>query len=195
VTIPAPGQVSVTPEGRSFLAAHRGAITGTLLGRECPGYASLLSDMGDVRFESERSADQVAAVWMVRAGEAGRFAFEFVDRQRIMVGWGATGELEGMDREAVSNLVADSYSELAKLQRGQIANALFRVASEMRVDDMIITPEPSSRTLLLGRITGDYDYVADTDGCEDYNHQRVVTWLARVSRDDFSYGARQSLGT
>jgi predicted Mrr-cat superfamily restriction endonuclease len=58
----------------------------------------------------------------------------------------------------------------------------------------VVTPEPASRTLLLGRVSGPYRYLDDPIA-PSYTHARDVRWFARFSRDELSYGARNSLGT
>ena len=64
----------------------------------------------------------------------------------------------------------------------------------MQPGDVVVTPEPASRTVLLGEVTGDYHYLT-SPAVADYSHARPVTWRARISRDELSYGAKNSLGT
>ena len=75
-----------------------------------------------------------------------------------------------------------------------MSNALYKFANDMQPGDVVVTPEPASRTVLLGEVTGDYHYLtAPIVG--DCSHARPVTWRARISRDELSYGAKNSLGT
>jgi len=64
----------------------------------------------------------------------------------------------------------------------------------MQDGDLVITPEPATRTVLLGRIAGPYAYLSEAVG-EEQQHARTVSWFARAQRDELSYGARNSLGT
>ena len=65
---------------------------------------------------------------------------------------------------------------------------------DMQPGDVVVTPEPASRTVLLGEVTGDYRYLTPPV-VADYSHARPVTWRARISRDELSYGAKNSLST
>jgi predicted Mrr-cat superfamily restriction endonuclease len=64
----------------------------------------------------------------------------------------------------------------------------------MQAGDLVITPEPATRTVLLGRIAGPYKYLSEPLG-EEQQHARTVSWFGRAQRDELSYGARNSLGT
>ena len=79
-------------------------------------------------------------------------------------------------------------------QLGQVANGLYKFANDMQPGDVVVTPEPASRTVLLGEVTGDYYYLTPP-AVADYSQARPVTWRARISRDELSYGAKNSLGT
>ena len=64
----------------------------------------------------------------------------------------------------------------------------------MQPGDVVVTPEPASRTVLLGEIAGDY-YHLPSSSVADYSHARAVTWRARIGRNELSYGAKNSLST
>ena len=71
---------------------------------------------------------------------------------------------------------------------------LYKFANDMQPGDVVVTPEPASRTVLLGEVSGDYYYLTPP-AVADYSQARPVTWRARISRDELSYGAKNSLGT
>ncbi|MGO9793463.1 MAG: DUF262 domain-containing protein [Solirubrobacteraceae bacterium] len=134
-----------------------------------------------------------ATVWMLRAGRSGVYAGTFVERSLVVVGWGETGDIAAMSHEHVEKAVAEHFPDFTALRRGQAVNTLDHLAHTMADGDLIVTPEPVSRTLLFGRVAGPYQYLnAAID--KTYQHARPVTWFARVERDDLSYGARNSLG-
>jgi restriction endonuclease Mrr len=182
----------LTSAGTAFLASHPDAIDTETLKRECPPFLNWLADMGEIP-ATERRDREGPTVWMVRAGEAGVHAPIFVQHGAAFLGWGEAGDLTGLSLEAVSEKVADTWPEYNRRQRGQAANALFKFAMDMQPGDVVITPEPTSRTVLLGEVAGDYRYVAPV--VAQYSHSRPVTWRARISRDELSYGAKNSLST
>lgn len=191
---PREAAVQITEAGRQALVTSEGPITSAYLRRECPGYANWSADMGGELPEDELAGDAAATVWMVRAGKGGTYAPIFVERSAIVVGWGHTGDIAGMQREAILDLVKERYPELHANSRSQGANTLFRMANTMKPGDLVLTPEPASRTVLFGRVSGPYLYLESPIG-GDLNHSRAITWFARVSRDELSYGARNSLGS
>jgi hypothetical protein len=131
---------------------------------------------------------------MVRAGRGGVYAPQFVTRSAAIVGWGETGDVSDLPRGAIVDRVGEAFPDEGARQRGQATNTLYHLVHSMKSGDLVVTPEPSSRTLLLGRVSGPYRYLDDAMG-PSYSHAREVRWFARVPRDELSYGARNSLGS
>jgi hypothetical protein len=189
---PGPSAITITEAGRGLLEATSGELDYELLRQRHAGFAIWLADMGQIA-ESDLPVSDEATVWMLRAGRNGRYAATFVDSSYAVVGWGQTGDVSTFSREQLEKAVAACWPDGKASQRGQAVNTLYRLVHTMAVGDLVITPEPESRTLLLGRVSGPYRYLDDPPG-EGYRHARPVKWFARVSRDLLSYGARNSLG-
>jgi hypothetical protein len=185
--------VVITEAGCVALRTVDGAITRELLRTTRSEYANWIADMGGDLPEEPRD-DGAPTVWMVRAGRGGAYAPIFVERAAVIVGWGATGDVSGLSRETLVDVVAKCWPDTGRSQRGQAVNTLYRFAHTMKNDDLVVTPEPASRTILLGRVDGPYAFLTEPVGVE-YQHVRGVRWFARVERDQLSYGARNSLGS
>lgn len=185
--------IILTEAGKAFLASHPGPVDTETLKRDCPPYLNWLADMGAVP-ATERSDRETPTVWMVRAGEGGVHTPLFVQQSAVLLGWGAAGDVSALSLEAVSGRVVDAWPEYSRRQRGQAANALYKFAVDMQPGDVVVTPEPTSRTILLGQVTGDYRYLT-SPVVADYSHARPVTWRARIGRDQLSYGAKNSIST
>jgi len=190
---PAPSSIVITEAGQAILKTVDGPLDREFLRDNCPGFATWLADMGQLPAE-ELDSSAGSTVWMLRAGRAGVYAPVFVERSLAIVGWGQTGDVSEMSREELETAVAKSFPDANRNQRGQAINTLYRVAHTIAVGDLVITPEPGTRTLLLGRAAGPYRYLEEPVGTE-YQHARAVRWFARVGRDELSYGARNSLGS
>jgi len=184
--------VVLTDAGKAFLASHPGPVDTETLKRDCPPFLNWLADMGAIP-ATERRDRGAPTVWMVRAGEGGVHAPIFVQQGAVFLGWGAASDISCLNLEAVSGKVADAWPEYSRRQRGQAANALYKFAMDMQPGDVVLTPEPASRTVLLGEVAGGYRYLTPPV-VADYSHARPVTWRARISRDELSYGAN-SLST
>ena len=126
--------------------------------------------------------------WRVRPGIATRSA--------AIVGWGATGDSSGLSRSDILEAVADVFPDFSNTQRSVAVSTLFRFARAIAQGDLILTPEPTTRTILFGRVSEDYFFLGEAlDRDDNYRHARGIRWFARVDRDELSYGARNSLGS
>lgn len=191
-----PGQsaMRITDVGREALASTKARVDDVYLREHCPGYAAWIADMGGELPEDELAGATQPVVWLVRAGRGGIYAPDFVKLKAVVVGWGDTGDVAGLSLEAVKALVKDRYPSIAVGQLSTSANVLYRLANTMKRDDLVLTPEPASRTLLMGRVEGPYGYL-DAPLADDVRHSRQVGWFARVERDELSYGAKNATGT
>ena len=187
-----PSTIRITQDGRAVLESSE-VIDRDFLLRTRPSYAAWFVDMG-IREPRQLPSEGEARVWMVRAGRGGVYAPEFVRRAAAIVGWGETGDVSGLSRDAIADRVVKAFPDYGPRQRGQATNTLFHLVDTMKGGDLVVTPEPASRTLLLGRVSGPYRFM-DEPLPGSYSHAREVRWLARVPRDELSYGARNSLGS
>src|SRR6266567_2496283 len=185
--------IMLTDAGRSFLGSHPGPVDTDTLKRDCPPFLNWLADMGAIPAIGRRDRGE-PTVWMVRAGEGGLRAPVFVQQGAALLGWQGTGDISGLALDAVRGRVAAAWPEYGRRQLGQVANGLYKFANDMQPGDVVVTPEPASRTVLLGEVTGGYHYLTGP-AVADFSHARPVTWRARISRDELSYGAKNSLGT
>lgn len=183
----------VTERGRQLLADHAERIDSGVL-EQFPEYVAFLN-RGDTDEPEPDDVDR-QGVWMVRAGRGGVYAPDFVGRSAAIVGWGRTGDISAAPRDALVDRVKSAFPAYNKNQLGTAVNTLFRFANTIADGDLIVTPEPATRTVLFGRVSGPYAFLPDPiDASTDYQHIRPVSWFARVGRDELSYGARNSLGS
>jgi len=188
------GHTKLTRRGRELLAECPDRVDMTALQRY-PEYVAFRS-RGTSEEQIAPDESDGPAVWMVRAGRSGRYAATFVQRSIVTVGWGAAGDVRALSREALVDRVSKGFPEYSKGQVGSTVNLLMRFAQAMAEGDLVLTPEPATRTILLGRIAGEYEYLDQPITADnDHQHLRPVRWFARVSRDELSYGARNSLGS
>ena len=192
VELVAPGVMRITDEGVRLRTVPK-PVDRAFLIRTCPTYAAWHVDMGLTLDEIRDNTEPT--VWMLRAGRKGIFAPDFVERGAMVVGWGETGDVTGLNREAILARVKECFPDATARERGQATNTLHRLVAVMSDGDLVLTPEPATRTILFGRISGPYELLEQPLPDPSYRHARAVDWFARVSRDDLSYGARNSLGS
>ena len=131
-------------------------------------------------------------MWMVRAGRGGDFLEEFLESQFVALGFDKVGDLTNKTRDEVVAVLGEMYPEYKKRTVVMCAGMLYRFASEIREGDWVITYDSSRRIYHLGQITSGYRFTASQ---MKVDHQRAVTWLSEVDRDNLSTGTRNTLGS
>jgi len=192
VTLPGELLLQITDAGRDVLARQLPDLDNTALESLSPAFAQWQIEMGNVNVEPTlRSSD--IAVWVIRAGQGGSDAVKFLEHDLVAMGFGESSDLSGRDRDSVLAEIKRNNPELSRRAVAQDANALFRLASVLRDGDMVLTPEPGSKTFLFGEIRGAYQYEAHSRIAGSPS-TRPVRWFSRIARADLSHGARNSLG-
>lgn len=136
----------------------------------------------------------MAHFWMIRAGEGGYLAEEFVEKGCVAVGFDGVGDFSEL--RSLDSLRAAIRKRHPEKTPGQI-NAAAAVANKFRstikVGDRVVTYNPETRDYHLGEVSGDYEYRPGV--VSDYAHIRRVKWGPRVSRDALGIESRNSLGS
>ncbi|MEJ7784536.1 MAG: DUF262 domain-containing protein [Solirubrobacteraceae bacterium] len=189
------GYTRITDRGRKLLADHPATLDSAAL-EAFPEYLAFLNrGTPDELSVAEAGDTHGPSVWMIRAGRAGVYAPIFVERSAAILGWGLTGDATGLTRDELVDRVRTAFPDYNKTKVGVAVNSVFRVAKTLADNDLIVTPEPATRTILFGRVAGPYEFLSEPIDDNDYQHARPVRWFARVSRDELSYGARNSVGS
>jgi restriction system protein len=130
-------------------------------------------------------------VWLLRAGQRGRYAADFVANGLAAIGWPAVGDLRGRDRSDLVAAVAENYGEKGA---AGAAGMLWRFANEIAPGDLVLTPDGETRELHAGTVTGDYEF-RPSPPVEGYPNLRGVDWSRRFSRDDLPKRILYQLGS
>jgi restriction system protein len=97
---------------------------------------------------------------------------EFLKGNIIAVGWKATGDLNGVDKQEIKDILSkiqsESYKSISALSTLKI------VALKMKKGDYVIVPDQED--IHIGIIEGEYQF-SDKPNEENYPHQRPVKWL------------------
>ena len=131
---------------------------------------------------STAGAGVVPTCWLVRAGRRGVHVDDVVRLGVITISWASIpgiGDLRELDED-------DLLVRLRAAQRGK-PRADLRELLEFRdgisVGDAILTPAPATAALLVGIVSGPYDY-APKALVGGHRHFRPVSWQGRVDRDE-----------
>ena len=119
----------------------------------------------------------LVTLWMVRAGRHGEGENDALTTGVVGIGWPELGDLTqiGSTKEIRIRLNAtypDAKPSTLANWAGQIGAFRFR----MQVGDLVALPLKSAPAIAFGRLTGDYQYVADA--VDAMRHQRSVEWIS-----------------
>lgn len=134
-------------------------------------------------------------IWGIHAGKTGDATTLFLKHSCVALGWDQMADLSQLapNRKAFKAAVAKTYP---KKKPGAIPNnagQLFRFLHEMKIGDLVVFPNKSTRKLHLGRIVGDYEYLLNLS--QGYPNIRKVEWLLELDRKTFSQGALYEIGS
>jgi restriction system protein len=137
----------------------------------------------------------MANMWMVRAGEGAYAIEDFRSKGCVAIGWieGSADWTKMADRDAIQVKLTEQNPENTERQNLVAASQIERFLREFEVGDRIVSYDPSSRTYLIGKITGEPE---NSPGLiEGLSTIRKVAWdKSEVSRDELSADTRNSLG-
>lgn len=114
----------------------------------------------------------------------------FYDNGIIAIAWPDTGDLSGMTREEIKELLSDEPHSLTGLNLGNSLATLNLFVNNMKIGEKVLVANGSE--IYIAEIVGDYEFNKKYIG-KGFPHQRKVTWLNRVPRDMLSRDLRMSL--
>jgi hypothetical protein len=116
---------------------------------------------------------------VVRAGEA----VEEIDAMRragiIALSFESVGDVRGMSTHEVEAAIASTRPEEPT---ATLRSRLMRLAADVHVGDLVVTPNMADREVWVSIVTGPYEYVADPP-VPRYQHTRAANWLGWIERD------------
>lgn len=132
---------------------------------------------------------------MVRAGNDNELADSVEEKEAVAIGWADMGDLSDLrTRAEFKQRHRETYDDTSASRIAVNAGQIYRFVREIQEGEYVLTYLKSSRELLIGLVAGPYKYDEDVFS-KEYTHIRPVKWLKRVSRDEFSGPARNSLGS
>lgn len=143
--------------------------------------------------DSQPAGSTEPKVWAIRAGSRAVYAGQFLSLGHAGIGFGVQTSVGGLGWDEITALAKEAMPGQPTVTVGLATGALYRVATEIREGDIVLTPEPNG-TILAGIITGPYEFRTPPIA-EDFVHTRPVRWFARVQRNALSETARSSLGS
>lgn len=143
----------------------------------------------------------MTAYWGIRLGEGGKYVDEGYTKKFVAVGWEELGDLSWMlslesDDDALKKLKElhrRVYRDITNSQVGIQCGELLRFVRTFKDGDIFLLPNPSARSVIIGRITGDYKWKENWGDKCPYTHRRNVEWIKTESRSELSTKLKNSL--
>jgi restriction system protein len=140
---------------------------------------------------------QLPSIYMVRA-EGGRYSHAFLQQGYVGIGWLEDYDLTPFatdDKNDLRQLYETQYTDASSASVSVNVGQIARFLNELIEGVYVVTPWQDGSTLLVGQITGDYQYVpGQVDS--PYPHRRPVKWFPeRLIRSELSIKAQNTLGS
>ncbi|MEH6473831.1 MAG: restriction endonuclease [Halopseudomonas sp.] len=131
-------------------------------------------------------------VWGIHMAE--KVGASPIDNNYVAIGWHQLGDLSQYadSRKKFKGALIKTLPDIKKGAIPQNAGVLYRFVSEIKTGDIVIYPS-KDRTVNVGRVSGDYSYVAEDP--HNYPNQRAIEWLGHFPRSDFSQSALNEIGS
>lgn len=132
-------------------------------------------------------------MWVCRPGQQGKYFDLFMEQSRIYLAWdGYRQDLSCMKtREEFKALVIAEKNPDARTTISNWSGQLYSFCVEMQIGDYVLIPSKGSRSYVLSRITGEYQY----DERAKLPHSRTVKIIRKdIPRSAFEQSTQYSLG-
>jgi predicted Mrr-cat superfamily restriction endonuclease len=135
------------------------------------------------------SVEPSRVLWLVRSGERGEMVDACVANGFAAVRYATVGDV----RERKPAKVLEEMKEATHRSAFKtLSDRLLAFATKMREGDFVVTSDGERRQLVVGRVTGPYEWREDSP-IPGMRHLRPVEWLGRIDWDDLDDYARSKL--
>ncbi|TVQ60608.1 MAG: hypothetical protein EA378_11000 [Phycisphaerales bacterium] len=142
--------------------------------------------------------ESASRLWVIHISNHQKIAARAQKEGFICVGWTRIGDLSPYDTpEKMRAAYERAFPQKSKASVSASFIQAYRFAHELRVGEPIVYPIKNSRNIMIGKITGDYEWSEDKELRElDYCNVRRVEWVLKdVPRVRFSQSALRSFGS
>ncbi len=127
----------------------------------------------------------MSGYWWVRSGSAtGDNIFDLVEESSLVgIGWPKVGDIHNSGFDAIRTKVHEFYSD----SDPRVTGMLHSFAKQIQIGDIVLTAKPHDRVVLIGQVTGEYEFNSDPKH-HLLTHIRRVEWFRKdVSYDEYNY--------
>lgn len=131
--------------------------------------------------------------WLVRAGRHGEQEEEIFEQNVTAIGWEELPDLsEFKTREELKAKYIETYGDAKPKAITLRIGQLWKFANEIKVGDLIVTPNKSSPVVAIGEVKGEYEYKEDSPNAK---HRRAIEWkITAIPRSEFPLEILRAIG-
>jgi len=121
--------------------------------------------------------------WLLKA--AGTLEDEelILENSVITIGWAEFPDLSGVRNEAqVKKIMLEKYPGMQDERSSAWAGEVYAFIARIKKGDLVAVPLKTRNEMLIGKVTGDYEYRQISDFVR---HIRSVSWLKTLPKRDF----------
>jgi predicted Mrr-cat superfamily restriction endonuclease len=122
-------------------------------------------------------------LWLLKA--AGTLEDEeiILENSVITIGWAEFPDLSSVRSEAqVKKIILEKYPGMQEERSSAWAGEILSFITEIKKGDLVAVPLKTRNEMLIGKVTGDYEYRQISDFIR---HIRSVSWLKTLPKGDF----------
>lgn len=116
--------------------------------------------------------------WVVRAGDTANDIHAFRVAGLIGVNFPSVPDVRNLSAKEIEHAIAETGQSGIENLRSR----LMRFVNDIRIGDLVITPNALEHDLWVSMVTGPYDYLENTP-VAGYPHTHTADWLGWLDRD------------
>ena len=104
--------------------------------------------------------NNMANIWMIRAGPGGFLYDDFKENNVVAIGWNM-GDLSNKSLEDIKELAKNKYPTYNKRALSKVYGQVNTFCNLIQIDDYVLSYNYHTRKYLVGKITSNYYYYSD----------------------------------
>ena len=122
----------------------------------------------------------IMTIWLIRAGKNGEQERDALENDVCVIGWNELPDLSKIaNKEELTNVYRQYYKDEAERSIAIRVNQILRFVNDVKIGDMVTIPLKSERSILIGKINGEYVYKRISSVIQ---HSRSVQWVGKIPR-------------
>jgi predicted Mrr-cat superfamily restriction endonuclease len=126
---------------------------------------------------------QVMKFWLLKATGTLEDEELILENSVITIGWAEFPDLSGIKNEAqVKKIMLEKYPGMQEKRSSAWAGEIHSFITKIKKGDLVAVPLKTRNEILIGKVTGDYEYRQLSDFI---SHIRSVMWIKKLQKGDF----------